>query len=137
MIKNFHLKNEREAVNYMLRSVDNLGEIARHIHTVHLARSLSGDYIQKTRNLASPFNGHQNFWEKLDQARRHVARIDRHEPFETPWVGEIFEKIDPAHVVFEFTYNNRQQWERNIGIQKEALQNLFWHCGERGEEVRF
>jgi sugar phosphate isomerase/epimerase len=130
--KNFHLRNEREAADYLLRCIDNLGEIARHIYTVHLTQSLSGDYIQKTQRIATPFNGDQNFWEKLNQARRHVERIDRHEPFETRWVGQIFEKIDPANVVFEFTFNSMPQWERKIGTQKRALQNLFWPSPDNG-----
>jgi sugar phosphate isomerase/epimerase len=129
--KNFQLKDEREAADYLRHAIDNLGEVARHIHTVHLTKSLSGDYIRNTRQIAGPFNGGQNFWVQLGQARHHVGQIDRHEPFETPWVAEIFEKIDPAHVVFEFTFNSMVQWEHKIKTQKQALLNHFWPSLEK------
>jgi hypothetical protein len=101
-----------------------------------LTKSLSGDYIRKTRQIAAPFNGDQNFWAQLDQSRRHVGQIDRHEPFETPWVAKIFEKIDPAHVVFEFTFNSMAQWEHKIKTQKRALLNHFWPSLEKCEVHR-
>lgn len=124
--KNVHLCDEREATDYLLRCIENMGEIAKEIHTVHLAKSLSGDYIRESRQVAAPFTPDQNFWERLGQAHKHVERIDQHQPFEKPWIGEVFEKINPAYVVFEFTFKGMAQWEKKIKIQKQALENSFW-----------
>jgi sugar phosphate isomerase/epimerase len=124
--KNAALIDEDDATEYLLRCIDNLGDIARHIHTVHLTKSLSGEYIRRTQKIVYPFNGAKTFWQRLDQARRHIARIDRHEPFETPAVAAVLEKIAPTHVVFEFTFNDMEQWKQKISTQKNALKPCLW-----------
>jgi sugar phosphate isomerase/epimerase len=124
--KNPALKDERQAADYLLRCIDDLGDTARHIHTVHLTKSLSGEYIRSSQTLVDPCTGAKTFWQRLDQARRHVARIDRHEAFETLAVAAVLEKIDPAHVVFEFTFDGKAQWEQKISTQKNALRRYLW-----------
>ena len=120
------LRDEREATSYVLAHLDHLGEIIRHIHVVHLSKSLSGNYIRKTRSISQPFAKNQTFWECLDQARHHVGCIDRHEPFATPLIGTVLERLDPAHVVFEFTWSDKAQWEGKIAVQKKALHHVLW-----------
>jgi sugar phosphate isomerase/epimerase len=124
--RNPHLADEPRAVDYLLDCIDGLGKTAGHIRTVHLTKSLSGQYVRNTRKIANPYNGAHTFWERLDRARRHVARIDQHEPFESPAIGAVLEKIAPEQVVFEYTYNGLEEWERKIGVQKEALRGLLW-----------
>jgi sugar phosphate isomerase/epimerase len=124
--KNPCLTDEREAADYLLDCIDNLGEIARHIHAVHLSLSLSGGYIRRTQRIRDPFNGVRTFWDRLDQARRHVGRIDRHEPFKGPGIAAMLEKVDPAHLVFEFSFNGMPQWEEKIATQKRALRECLW-----------
>lgn len=134
--KNPHLTDEAQATAYLLDCIDNLGELAAHIHTVHMTKSLSGEYIRRTQTITDPYKGTANFWERLDRARTHVGRIDQHEPFELPLVGAIFDKIAPAHVVFEFTFNNLAQWEQKIAIQKQALQQILWPSAHGGKRPR-
>lgn len=124
--KNQNLKSERDAVAELLRAVDQLGETARHIHTIHLTKSLSGDYVRRTQKITEPFNQRQTFWEKLEQSRRHAEKIDQHDPFESPEIAAVIEKIQPAHVVFEYTYKDMAHWEEKIAIQKKALQGCLW-----------
>jgi len=124
--KNPDLTDEREAVRYLLACVDRLGEIARHIRTVHLTKSLSGDYIRKSRSLENPFGEARTFWEKLGIARRHVFRIDQHGPFETPQVAAVLDRIGPENVVFEFTFRDMPEWEAKIAAQKAALLECLW-----------
>jgi len=124
--KNPRLTDERQATDYLLACVDQLGSQIDYIHTVHLTKSLSGDYVRQTQRIAEPYADDQTFWQRLDQARRHVGRIDRHDPFGTACVGELFDKIDPDHVVFEFTFNSKDQWEQKIATQKNALQACLW-----------
>ncbi|MGD9210349.1 MAG: TIM barrel protein [Desulfobacteraceae bacterium] len=124
--KNPQLADERQAIDYLCDCVDNLGEIARHIHTVHLSKSLSGEYIRKTQKMSNPLNKLGSFWEKFDLARRHVDNIDCHEPFESSYIATFLGKIKPAHVVYEFSFNSMVQWQRKIAIQKRALQRYLW-----------
>ncbi len=125
--KKCNITSEAQAVVELLRSIDNLGETVRHIHAVHLTRSLSGDYVRNTQGLTQPFYPRQTFWERLEQARRHVARIDQHEAFKSSKIAAVIEKIQPDQVVFEFTFENMVQWQAKISAQKKALQHCLWN----------
>ena len=131
--KNPLLENEVQAGAYLLECIDKLGDLKAHVHTVHLTKSLSGPYIRQSRKIADPFHGAETFWERLRLAHRHVSRIDQHEPFESPCIAAVFEKLDPDHVVFEFTFQGKTLWEEKIRTQKKALQHLLW---PREEAVR-
>ncbi|MGQ9485337.1 MAG: TIM barrel protein [Desulfosoma sp.] len=124
--KNPALMDERQAVDFLLRSIKDLGDTARHIHALHLSKSLSGKYIHNSLGLVNPFKGAETFWQRLHRAREHVARIDRHEAFETPRIAAVLEKLDPAYVVFEFTFDGKPQWEQKIRVQKKALMRYLW-----------
>lgn len=128
--KNPALNDERQAADYLSDCVDNLGEVAREIRTVHLTKSLSGDYVRESRAWTDPWGEARTFWEKLDVARRHVGRIDQHMAFEESHVGAVVEKIAPQNVVFEFTFRNMAEWEVKIAAQKTALAGTLWNRGE-------
>jgi sugar phosphate isomerase/epimerase len=131
MNRNPDLADERQAVEYMLSSIEHLGALAADIRTVHLTRSLSGDYIRHSRRQTEPYRNARDFWQRLDIARRHVGCIDRHDPFEEPHVAAVLEKAAPDHVVFEFTFHGMAQWENKIARQKNALRDYLWPRSER------
>ena len=126
MNKNPGLEDENSAVDYLLDCIDNLGEIAGRIRTVHLTKSLSGDYIRESQRIADPFNGDRTFWQRLKRTMRRVSQIDRHDPFETPRIDAVLEKGAPEHVVFEFSFNGMDKWEEKIAVQKRALKDYLW-----------
>ncbi len=134
MNTNPELTSEPDAVDFLLNHIDTLGEIKSEIYTVHLTRSLSGEYIRESRKNGRPNEIGQSFWEKFDTARRHVGNIDQHEPFTYPGIDRVLEKIDPENVVFEFTFTGIDQWEEKIAVQKQALNGFLWP-GEAGESI--
>lgn len=123
------LTNEVEAVDFLLDHIDTMGETKREIYTVHLTRSLSGEYIGQSRKDGRPDKNGQTFWEQFDTARRHVGNIDQHEPFTYEGIARVLEKIDPENVVFEFTFSGIDQWEEKIAAQKQALNVFLWPNG--------
>ena len=116
---------EPEAIAYLLKRVQDMGEMAKEIRTVHLTCSLSGDYIKKSRQSAQA-KSEDSFWQQLTAARRHVSRIDPHEPFSDPAISGLFDLIKPDNVVFEFTFRGLDIWQDKIATQKQALQERLW-----------
>jgi hypothetical protein len=55
-----------------------------------------------------------------------MGQIDQHDPFETPRIAEVVERLDPRHVVFEFVWRDMAQWEAKIATQKKALNSCSW-----------
>ncbi len=123
--------DEDRAIDYLLGRIESLGETAKHIRTVHLTKSLSGEYIRSSQQIADPYQGTRTFWERLNRARKHVSRIDRHEPFEHPRIAEVLQRADPDQVVFEYTFKNKGEWRDKIARQKRALQGYLWPPRER------
>ena len=124
--RNHELAGEAQAVAYLLDCLDQLNELIDQIRTVHLTKSLSGDYIRSSRLRPRSEAAQGDFWQRLDHARRHVGLIDRHEAFSDPGIVTFLEKASPRNVVFEFAYRNLAQWEQKIAIQKKATSALLW-----------
>jgi sugar phosphate isomerase/epimerase len=121
MIKNPYLKKESEAIEYINKCINDLGEIAKCIKNVHLTKSLSGEYILKSKKNKKTINASLGIKEKLNEIYNHIRLIDLHEPFEEKAISSIFDKIEPDSTVFEFTYRDIDHWKEKISIQKEAL----------------
>lgn len=124
--KNQQIDNEREGIEYLLRTVSHLGEVKSLVRAVHLTRSLSAEYVKRTRKLEDPFAGTSSFWDRFLTAHNHINSIDQHDPFEDPRIGELFEIVAPDYLVFEFTYADMGEWKCKIDTQLSALGKRLW-----------
>ncbi len=123
--KNQDLGSQAQAVAFLLECLDGLGGLVEEIRTVHLACSLSGSYVRSSRGRKAG----GDFWQRLSAARRHVARIDRHDPFSDPAIAAVLEKAAPRNVVFEFAYGDLETWQQKIHTQQKAVGKLLWPQG--------
>ncbi len=55
-----------------------------------------------------------------------VMQIDRHDPFTSPAIERLFTRIEPADVVFEFSFRDLATWQEKIRVQKQALRERLW-----------
>ena len=111
---NFELKNEYEAVDYILNVVGKLGDLRKYIRGIHLHHSLSGKYVKKAQKDNITF---ENEIEIIE----HILKIDNHLPFETKKAKKILELVNPDVLVHEFAQNTREDWQKKINIQRDAL----------------
>lgn len=118
---------EQDAIAYVLRKVGSLGELRKEIRSVHLTSSLSGGYISESmmKRTTKKMNS-ANFWQRFQQARQHVSKIDPHLPFTSSEIEKLFDVIEPDNVVFEFTFKGLDTWQEKIRLQKKALRQRFW-----------
>jgi hypothetical protein len=94
------------------------------VKTLHLTRSLSGDYAERLHRGPSPLEGVEEFWERFGIAQSHVLRVDQHEPFEDPGFTRLLDWISPDYLVFEFFYSDMAEWQTKIARQKWALDGV-------------
>ncbi len=116
--------HEEAAISHLLARLDSLGELRREIRAVHLTCSLSGRYIRASRKSNLPRQS--GFRQRLQAAREHVMQIDRHDPFSSPAIDRLFTRIEPADVVFEFSFRDLATWQEKIRVQKQALRERLW-----------
>lgn len=121
MNTNYYIENETQAVEYVLNTINNLGELKSFIKGIHLNCSLSGKYvieqINKNNNIESMLNSEKMY----GNAFSHVINIDQHKPFTDKSVSKIIEFIKPEYIVYEFITSSLVELEQFIKIQDEAL----------------
>ncbi len=124
--KNQSLKNEKEAIDYLLDEVDRLGEYRNLVKAVHLCKNLSGEYVTASMKQKSPFGEAKTFHERFAVASRHVRQIDVHDAFDHSSISGLFESIEPETTVFEFSFSSREEWVDKIRRQKKSLEKMFF-----------
>lgn len=117
MNTNHELKTQEEGVDYICRTVEELGEYAGMIRGVHLNASLSGEYI-KTFKHEYPLEA------TLADRYKHIIQIDRHQPFTTSAVQKIIDLVKPDYLVHELYYKDFIDFEQKIRLQKSFIKQL-------------
>ena len=120
MNTNLELRNEHEAVEYVLKVVDGLGELSDKIYGIHLHQSLSGKFVQAERQKHPLLEFGISAQELMD----YVLRVDQHQPFATAEVRRIVEAVCPHWLVHEFVPTDFADWEAKLAKQQKALHGL-------------
>ncbi len=123
--KNQSLEDEEQAITYLFKEVDRLGESRELIKAVHLCKSLSGEYVRESMQRSNPFGNAVSFRDRFAVAARHVRRIDIHDAFDHPSIAGLYDKIEPETTVFEFSFRSRKEWVDKIYRQQRALGEVF------------
>lgn len=112
---------EEEGIRWILTRLSDLGELRRAIRGIHLSKSLSAEYVNRTRNGAHSGGKAIFFLDRYHQALEHVRKIDQHEPFRDPAITCIFDIINPRFVIYEFRYTCLDDWLSKIRCQRRAM----------------
>jgi len=116
---------QKEALDFLRKRLRGLTHLKEHIVSLHLSCTLSGAYLTKTKEAGLAGPSHRNFWKRFSQARAHVLRLDKHDPFEMQGTCQILELTEPRFVVFEFRFSDLDTWKRKIFLQKKALEGCW------------
>ncbi|MDU4960767.1 MAG: TIM barrel protein [Sporomusaceae bacterium] len=114
MNTNQDLQTEDDAVDYILATLDSLGDCCRYIRGIHLNCSLSGEYVRQmlTRPRQQSFS--------YQEAVEHVLSIDRHQPFHSSRVRQIIDRVQPDWLVHEFVPASASDWQEKLSCQQRA-----------------
>ncbi|WP_027623815.1 TIM barrel protein [Clostridium lundense] len=115
---NFHLEDEKKAINYLLDKINNLGELKNFINGIHLNYSLSGKYVLDQINKYR--KGGLDLTEINNEVYMHICNIDKHQPFRDKEVRKIVSSINPQYLIYEFSTSSFKQLEDYIKVQDEA-----------------
>jgi len=119
MNTNFDLTNEKEGIQYILNTVNNLGELKKFIKGIHLNCSLSGEYIKE--QIQANHKCKLTFNEMKKNVLFHIMKIDMHKPFSDVDVKKLIDFIEPEYVIYEFITRSFEELDEYIAIQNKAL----------------
>ncbi len=122
MNTNLSLKNEKDGIQYILDTVNNLGELKKFIKGIHLNCSLSGEYV--TKQIESNPKDKLSFDYMQKNVLFHIMKIDMHKPFSDNTVKQLINIIEPEYVIYEFITRSVEELEEYITIQNKSLQTL-------------
>lgn len=116
MNTNPHLATEEQGVDYILKTLRELGPCGCYVKGIHLHQSLSSEYVRKS--IGFPLKDKYAPREVMS----HVLKIDKHLPFTTPEVRRIIDYVQPDYLVHEFVQASLNDWVQKIACQQQALQ---------------
>lgn len=116
MNTNVNLTNEVEGVDYICKTVEELGMYKNYIYGTHLSCSLSGTYRKE-----KPWVG--NIERTPAFTMHHIAQIDQHRHFRKARLDKMIELIKPRYVVHELFYDTLEELSGYLKIQGSLL-----HC---------
>lgn len=112
------LKTDDQAVDYIHQVLDRYDDLS-FIHGIHLHESLSGPIIRRCMERWQPTEGtyQQRMWEVMG----HIFEIDTHQPFRSPRIREILDRIHPDYLVWEQISATRADHARTLSQQQSVL----------------
>ncbi len=119
MNTNLYLKDEKQGIEYIINTINNLGELKSLIKGIHLNCSLSGEYVREQINNRKTKEFTLN--PMSEEVFMHVFNIDRHKPFTDNSVKKIIELINPKYLVYELIASSLTELEEYIEVQDKAV----------------
>lgn len=118
------LRTESEGVDYILSCLETLGEERiSWIKGIHLNSSLSGAYVEFSKEKSGDYDPEKPFMERYIEAYSHIGQIDGHNPFENPRISEIVDRVQPDYLVYEFITETYEALSEKIKRQHLAFEN--------------
>lgn len=116
---NYNLKSSKEAVEYIKKNIENLGEYKNYIYGMHLNYSLSGEYVKKSikENRGKKFD----IDKVMGEIYNHINSIDYHDPFEEEGIVEIIKSLPIKYLVYEFIAGTKEELENKIMRQEKIF----------------
>jgi len=116
---NLEINTEEEAIDYLIDTVNNLGDLKKYIKGIHLSKSISSEYVK------SQILKYQNEEVKINEINDniifHILKIDQHKPFTNKKIKSLIDIIKPKYLVYEFITTSIDQLSEYINIQDKTL----------------
>ena len=119
MNTNRGLRDEKEAVDYILEKLESLGEAKRYIRTVHLNSSISG-----SKKITGEYDAKADFMTRLIGAMRDVGGMDPHKPFCERGILRVLDSVRPEYLVYELAATSLAELQAAVTAQNEALKRV-------------
>jgi len=122
MLKGF-LEGYHDGLQYVLDTVDNLGESIRWIKGMHINGTNSYEYMCQNhleKYLDYQDNPKENFMRIYD----HISSMDQHIPLLDSRINDIIDKVNPDYQMIEVVGKDKSTWEGYVKKQMKVMNVL-------------
>lgn len=113
------LKTQEDGLAYILKMLDEHGELCRYIKGVHLHQSVTSEYINRIKN--EPPALLKTYGERTERMFIHAFETDRHKPFTADGVDMLIKRISPEYLTLEFMTASREEHSLFLRQQLDCL----------------
>lgn len=124
MLTGHHLKNEEEAIDYILDTLNKLGDSIRWIQGIHINGTDFFDYIKKDHRQKYEAYLKAEEKDKFMMVYQHISAMDRHIPLKNRRLKEIIELVKPKYEMIELVGRDKAAWEGYVAEQLKVLDVL-------------
>lgn len=117
---NLDIENEEDGIDYLIETVNKLGNLKEYIKGIHLSKSLSSEYVKK--QILKYRKKEVNFEDISEKVFFHIINIDQHKPFTNRKIKALIDMIDPKYLVYEFITISLDELSSFINIQDTTLE---------------
>ncbi len=104
MNTNWKIHSQWEGIKYILKMIEQHGELSKRVYGLHFHQSVSGAYCRKTvGKLPEDFPLEYNA--EFGRNYAHILQIDRHRPWTDITCVMILERIQPKYLTHEISGN--------------------------------
>ena len=116
MNTNPEIKSEPQAVQYILKTLDGLGEAKENIKAIHMNSSVPRALMQNQK-----YDPKQDYMTRLGAAMKYVGRMDPHRPFAHPDIRRVIDIVSPEYLVYELQSETLEELQKAAGIQNKSI----------------
>ena len=122
MATSSEITTEEQGIAYVHQILDDMGELTKHIKTIHLNKTIAGPYLMEEHT-----DRHKSFMATTDMMERygmiyqHISKIDSHMPFDHPGIMSIINRVQPDYLVYELTAKNLDELSDRIQLQNDYI----------------
>lgn len=121
MHTNPDLQSVDEAVDYIHKILDRYTDLS-FIKGIHLHQSLTGSVAKALMQDWKPVPG--DYTTRIWEVITHIFQVDTHQPFTSPRIGEILDRIHPEYLVLELISGDRDTHAHLLRQQTAVLDKL-------------
>ena len=102
MNTNWKLETQWEGIQYILKMIEEHGELSKHIYGLHFHQSMSGKYCRETVGKV-PEDFPLEYLQEYNRNYSHILQIDRHRPWTEEECVRIISRIQPKYLTHEIS----------------------------------
>lgn len=111
---NAALNNENDGIEFICKTVENLGMYKNYIKGTHLSCSLSGTYQKQSLEKRHTDSS-------MMTIMKHITSIDQHRIFKEAGLKKLIDCLQPDYLVHELFYDNLAELSGLVKMQQKLL----------------
>ncbi len=120
MNTNWKIRSQWDGIKYILKMIEEHGELSKRVYGLHFHQSMSGKYCRETVGKL-PEDFPLEYLQEFGRNYAHILKIDRHHPWTDSRCIQIIEQVQPKYLTHELSSGPRRS---KLGAVRQQLRTI-------------